>query len=307
MPTPGGALSHHRKHGHRRSERPAAIGPYSHGVVAGGLLFCSGQLPLDPDTGELVEGSIGDQARALPGQPRRDLHVRGRRPGRRCALHRLPDRHGRLRRRQRGLRRVLPRPTRRRASRTPSPPCRRVRRSRSTRSSRCRTERWAPTQARRHGLRRAGDRAEDPARARGRRPRRPRARRCSSRGRSPSAPGSGSRVVLKAENLQRTGSFKLRGATAKLAALGDEAARGVIAGSAGNHAWALALAARERGVPCEVVMPPDAPLAKIAGCRSLGAHGRRGRSDSRGLRRRSRASARRRAAWCSSTRSTTPT
>jgi threonine dehydratase len=83
--------------------------------------------------------------------------------------------------------------------------------------------------------------------------------------------GSGSRVVLKAENLQRTGSFKLRGATAKLAALGDDAARGVIAGSAGNHAWALALAARERGVPCEVVMPPDAPLAKVAGCRSLGA------------------------------------
>ena len=81
----------------------------------------------------------------------------------------------------------------------------------------------------------------------------------------------GTRVVLKAENLQRTGSFKLRGAVAKLAALGDDAQRGVIAGSAGNHAWALALAARERGVPCEVVMPPDAPLGKVAGCRALGA------------------------------------
>ncbi len=79
------------------------------------------------------------------------------------------------------------------------------------------------------------------------------------------------RVVLKAENLQRTGSFKVRGASAKLAALGEDARRGVIAGSAGNHAWALALAARERGVPCEVVMPPDAPLAKVAGCRTLGA------------------------------------
>ncbi len=42
---------------------PAAIGPYSHGVVAGGLLFCSGQVPLDPDSGELVGGTIGDQAR----------------------------------------------------------------------------------------------------------------------------------------------------------------------------------------------------------------------------------------------------
>jgi threonine dehydratase len=81
----------------------------------------------------------------------------------------------------------------------------------------------------------------------------------------------GARVVLKAENLQRTGSFKVRGAAAKLAALGEDAERGVIAGSAGNHAWALALAARERGVPCEVVMPPDAPLAKMAGCRNLGA------------------------------------
>ncbi len=78
-------------------------------------------------------------------------------------------------------------------------------------------------------------------------------------------------VMLKAENLQRTGSFKVRGVAAKLAALGEGAAGGVIAGSAGNHAWAVALAARERGVDCEVVMPPDAPLAKVAGCKALGA------------------------------------
>ncbi|HEY5141903.1 MAG TPA: threonine ammonia-lyase [Solirubrobacteraceae bacterium] len=81
----------------------------------------------------------------------------------------------------------------------------------------------------------------------------------------------GGDVVLKAESLQRTGSFKVRGATAKLAALGEAARRGVVAGSAGNHAWAVALAARQRGVPCEVVMPPDAPLGKVEGCRSLGA------------------------------------
>jgi 2-iminobutanoate/2-iminopropanoate deaminase len=42
---------------------PAAVGPYSHAVRSGGLLFCSGQTPLDPDSGKLVEGSIGDQTR----------------------------------------------------------------------------------------------------------------------------------------------------------------------------------------------------------------------------------------------------
>lgn len=82
---------------------------------------------------------------------------------------------------------------------------------------------------------------------------------------------AGGEVVLKAESLQRAGSFKVRGASAKLAALGARATRGVVAGSAGNHAWALALAARRHGVPCEVFMPPHAPLSKIAGCRSHGA------------------------------------
>lgn len=42
---------------------PAAIGPYSHGVVSNGLLFCSGQIPLDPESGELVDGAAGDQTR----------------------------------------------------------------------------------------------------------------------------------------------------------------------------------------------------------------------------------------------------
>jgi threonine dehydratase len=78
-------------------------------------------------------------------------------------------------------------------------------------------------------------------------------------------------VVLKAESLQRTGSFKLRGALSKLAALGAGCRRGVVAGSAGNHAWALADAARVRGVACEVFMPSQAPLAKIEGCEELGA------------------------------------
>jgi threonine dehydratase len=81
----------------------------------------------------------------------------------------------------------------------------------------------------------------------------------------------GGEISVKAESLQRTGSFKVRGATNKLAALGAAADRGVVAGSAGNHAWAVALAARQRGVPCEVFMPPHAPLGKVEGCRNLGA------------------------------------
>jgi threonine dehydratase len=81
----------------------------------------------------------------------------------------------------------------------------------------------------------------------------------------------GREVVLKAETLQRTGSFKIRGALSKLAALGDGCARGVTAGSAGNHAWALAQAARSRGVPCEVFMPREASIGKVEGCGALGA------------------------------------
>src|SRR3954462_2578354 len=66
----------------------------------------------------------------------------------------------------------------------------------------------------------------------------------------------GGTVVLKAENLQRTGSFKLRGALNKLASLDD--AQAVVAGSAGNHAQSLAYAAGARGLRCDVYMPRDA-------------------------------------------------
>jgi threonine dehydratase len=82
---------------------------------------------------------------------------------------------------------------------------------------------------------------------------------------------AGGTVAVKAENLQRTGSFKLRGVLAKLDALGSECARGVTAGSAGNHAQALARGARERGVPCEVFMPAEAPIAKAEAATALGA------------------------------------
>jgi threonine dehydratase len=81
----------------------------------------------------------------------------------------------------------------------------------------------------------------------------------------------GTTVALKAENLQRTGSFKLRGALSKIAALGDDCAAGVITGSAGNHAQAVAYAARARGIRCDVVMPTTAPIAKLDAAATLGA------------------------------------
>lgn len=81
----------------------------------------------------------------------------------------------------------------------------------------------------------------------------------------------GGNVVLKAENLQRTGSFKIRGAMAKLASLGSSASRGVVAGSAGNHAQALAFAARHNKVPCEIFVPAGASLSKMAAVRAYGA------------------------------------
>ena len=83
---------------------------------------------------------------------------------------------------------------------------------------------------------------------------------------------AGGVVSLKAENLQLAGSFKIRGVSAKLAALGEDGcSRGVVAASAGNHAQSLAAAARARGVPCEVFVPDDAPMAKVEAARGQGA------------------------------------
>ena len=80
----------------------------------------------------------------------------------------------------------------------------------------------------------------------------------------------GGKILLKAENLQRTGSFKLRGATHKLARL--TGVSGVVAGSAGNHGQSLAYAARARGLPCDVFMPREAPVAKVAAVEAFGGH-----------------------------------
>lgn len=82
----------------------------------------------------------------------------------------------------------------------------------------------------------------------------------------------GGRLLLKAEPLQRTGSFKFRGAYNRLSQLsGDDGAGGVVAYSSGNHAQAVAAAARLVGVPAVIVMPRDAPEVKIAGTRRHGA------------------------------------
>ncbi|HEY2208003.1 MAG TPA: threonine ammonia-lyase [Gaiellaceae bacterium] len=83
---------------------------------------------------------------------------------------------------------------------------------------------------------------------------------------------AGRPVSLKAENLQRTGSFKIRGAYVKLSSLEPEQlAAGVVAASAGNHGQAVAWAARELGAPATVFMPQDSPMAKFDATRSYGA------------------------------------
>jgi threonine dehydratase len=91
---------------------------------------------------------------------------------------------------------------------------------------------------------------------------------------APAFPGLPDRgLFLKLENLQTTGSFKLRGATNRIAQLtAAEAKRGVIAASAGNHAQGVAWAARARGIPATVVMARSASPLKVRATREMGAH-----------------------------------
>jgi threonine dehydratase len=84
---------------------------------------------------------------------------------------------------------------------------------------------------------------------------------------------TGREVLLKAENLQRTGAFKVRGAVNKVATLtDDERKAGVVAASAGNHGQAVAWAAREVGVQATVFMPDETPMAKVDATRNYGGH-----------------------------------
>jgi threonine dehydratase len=80
--------------------------------------------------------------------------------------------------------------------------------------------------------------------------------------------GCGGHVLLKAENLQRTGSFKLRGALHKISRLDHPP--GVVAGSAGNHGQSLAYAARAQAIPCQVFMPRESAVAKVAAVQAFG-------------------------------------
>jgi threonine dehydratase len=83
---------------------------------------------------------------------------------------------------------------------------------------------------------------------------------------------AGGKVLLKAENLQRTGSFKIRGAYNRISTLSpEERAAGVVAASAGNHGQAVAWAAREVGANARIFMPEDAPMAKVEATRHYGA------------------------------------
>lgn len=86
----------------------------------------------------------------------------------------------------------------------------------------------------------------------------------------------GGAIVLKAENLQRTGSFKIRGALAKLRSLDPATCRGVVTGSAGNHAQSLAYAARSLAIPCRVYMPEAAAIGKVEAVRAFGGEVMRG-------------------------------
>ena len=83
---------------------------------------------------------------------------------------------------------------------------------------------------------------------------------------------AGRDVCLKAENLQRTGSFKVRGAVSKISTLSKSERRaGVVAASAGNHGQAVAWAARQAGIKATIFMPQDAPMAKVEPTKNYGA------------------------------------
>ncbi|MCL2436951.1 MAG: threonine ammonia-lyase [Clostridiales bacterium] len=83
---------------------------------------------------------------------------------------------------------------------------------------------------------------------------------------------NGSKIYLKTENLQLTGSFKLRGAYYKISKLSDEEkSKGIIACSAGNHAQGVALACEKNNIPCIICMPDGAPISKVEATKQYGA------------------------------------
>src|SRR4051794_4141472 len=200
--------------------------------------------------GRARRGLARGEGRALSREP--DDHRRG---GRREARERRPDRglrhrHGGLRRDERDVRRLLrAEPTRADHDRRRRPAG--GRRGRDGRDHRAVTVTARDVKAARAAVQTVARRTPI----------------LSTRTFSERAGGT---VALKAENLQRTGSFKVRGVAAKLAALGHTP-NGVVAASAGNHAQAVAAAAATRGIPCEVFVPTNAPMAKVEAAREQGA------------------------------------
>ena len=83
---------------------------------------------------------------------------------------------------------------------------------------------------------------------------------------------TGGQIYLKCENRQKTGSFKIRGAGNKIAAIAERGeVKSVVASSAGNHAQGVALAAKNFGIPATIVMPASAPIAKVQATQGYGA------------------------------------
>ena len=82
---------------------------------------------------------------------------------------------------------------------------------------------------------------------------------------------AGRQVLMKRENLQHIGAFKFRGATNAVIMLGDAAENGVCTHSSGNHAQALSMAAKNRGVDAYIVLPKTAPRVKVLGVKDQGA------------------------------------
>src|SRR5881392_609668 len=84
---------------------------------------------------------------------------------------------------------------------------------------------------------------------------------------------TGADIYLKCEHMQRSGAFKIRGAGFKISRLTKEQQRaGVIAASAGNHAQGVAIAAAQNNIPCTIVMPESASLAKVTATQGYGAN-----------------------------------
>ncbi len=88
----------------RSDAAPKALGPYSQAVVANGLVFCAGQIPLNPATGDIVEGGIAEQTHQVLKNLRAVLKAAGSDLGQAVEDDRVPEEHGQLRRHERGLR-----------------------------------------------------------------------------------------------------------------------------------------------------------------------------------------------------------